>query len=177
MSLGPNSRPLRERVYKRNPLARDAALQLDASQPYAPPKRRSAMIRLDVPAQGALTSNGGVYFPPSGGAIVKSCLLTPDTGSSGYKWGLGADLSTSGALGAGFSIRPEFPDTELRGQFDAWGFFGIGDLCGNVSQGVISYPEMLVMPGEWFTLALTADNLIAEGYLHVIEFLEGDEDL
>jgi hypothetical protein len=168
---------LRERVLKRSPLRDDLVLTLATDGLYAPIKRRASFITFDVPA-AALVAGGLVYYAPSGGAIIRSCHVSPDAGASPWRFGLReiADIAVSAAAGGQRSI-PVWPDAPLRGQFEAFQFFGIGDMSGGVAQGTVAYPNLVVMPPNIFVIALVTANLVAEGYVHVEEFLGGDEAL
>jgi hypothetical protein len=172
-----NGRTLRQRLLKRVPIADDLALTLSVRDWY-PVKRRAAMAYCDVPA-AALVAGGFVYYPPPGGARIKSCLVAGDNGSPGtWRWGLAtiAAIATSGSV-SGETVRPVWSDAGLRGQFEAFQFFGIGDLSGANAAGMVAYPDIEVFPPNIFIAALTGDNAIAEGYLHVEEYLAGDEEL
>lgn len=169
---------LRERVLKRSPLRDDLVLTLATNGLYAPIKRRAAFITFDVPA-AALVAGGIVYYPPASGAVVRWCTCNGDNGLPGtWRFGLRniGDIATSGAAGAQ-DVRAVWPDAPLRGQFEAFQFFGVGDMSGALAAGTIAYPDLVVMPGNIFCAAMTADNVIAEGSLYVEEFIDGDEQL
>jgi len=173
-----DDRTLRSRVLKRAPLRDDLALTLSTDGLYAPVKRRAAFCYCDVPAL-ALTAGGFVYYPPSSGAVVRACGVNGDNGApSTWRFGLGviADIALSSQAGTPV-IRPVWPDAPLAGQFEQFQFNGIGDLSGALAAGTIAYPNVPVMPGNIFIAALTGDALIAEGFLFVEEFLNGNEEL
>jgi len=171
-------RTLRERVLKRAPLRDDLALTLATDGLYRPVKRRAAICTVDVPA-GALLAGGGVYYPPATGACVKWCAIGPEPpGASIWRFGLinVADLGASGAAGTA-TIRNVWPDAPIRGQFESFQFFGVGDFVNNLQQGTIAYPNVCVFPPNLFFFALGQDNVVGEGGMYVEEFIDGDEDL
>lgn len=170
----------RDRLLKRLPVRQDVGLVLDVSGLYHPPRQRRGMVYFDCPAGGALVASGGLYTPPLGGARIRAVACNGDNGAPGtWRFGLvnAADLSGGSAAVALGQARPSYQDAPLRGIIETWQFFGLGDLSGALAAGTIAYPDVIVNPPFFFAAALTGDNAIAEGFMVVEEFIDGDEGL
>lgn len=171
---------LRGKLLKRNPFRGEVSLVQSVNDLY-PVGGRNVWVQGNAAAGGALITGGGVYFPPQQGGLVKWAFCTPDAGASGWRFGL-APMSVLAGGSASLSAAAQRPlwNVPLAGQVESWNFFGIGDLCGTISQGVPApFPTggFLVRPPLVFIVALTVDNLVAEWSMYIEEAVSGNEDV